>query len=369
MAQTRKGKIVGIEGDVVVRGEIEEVLEGRGYEVVFVGDLGAAEDLAERVEVDVLLVDIGRPGGKMTEGLKRIQVPVVVVTDASAVDRWDEAMGDGVYDYVIAPVERGALLRAVGRAVEKRRLSDEVCRWKQKMDALESDGMVERSLAAVGRLVNGIVHNLNGPLTVIVGRAELLQMRHPEIKGLDGLVAQANAMREMIGTMVRRNVWAREPGEQLIDLNELLILELGFLEADLGFKHEVETVYRLAESLPKVAGVYGELSQGFMGFIQHAIDAMEDSEEKVLTVATRADERFVYVDISDTGCGISEEDIARVFDPFFTTKPVGKRGTASFGSGLKLARRLLASHGGEVVVQSEVGRGTKVTARMPIAHT
>ena len=319
----------------------------------------------------MLLADIGRPEEEIKEGLKRMQAPVVVVTDASGVDRWDEATGDGVYDYVIAPVERGALLRAVGRAVEKRRLSDEVCRWKQKMDALESDRMVERCLAAVGRLVNGIVHNLNGPLTVIVGRAELLQMRHPEIKGLDGLVAQANAMREMIGTMVRRNVWAREPGEQLIDLNELLILELGFLEADLGFKHEVETVYRLAESLPKVAGVYGELSQGFMGFIQHAIDAMEHSEEKVLTVATRADERFVYVDISDTGCGISEEDIARVFDPFFTTKPVAKRGTASFGSGLKLAmyRRLLTSHGGEVVVQSEVGRGTKVTARMPIADT
>jgi len=115
--------------------------------------------------------------------------------------------------------------------------------------------------------------------------------------------------------------------------------------------------------------VYGELSQSFVGIVQNAIDAMEDSEEKVLTVATRADERFVYAEIADTGRGIPEEQIPRVFDPLFTTKPVAKRGANSWESGLKLAtcRTLLASHGGEVVVQSEVGQGTKVMVRIPVA--
>lgn len=317
------------------------------------------------------MVGIGHPERKVNKRLRRMEIPVVVVTDSSGADRWDEAVGDGVYDYVIAPVERGALLRAVGRAVEKRRLSDELRRWKQRVDALESDRMAERGLAAVGRLVDGIVHNLNGPLTTMMGRAELLRMRHPAIEGLDALVAQVNAMCEMIHAMVRRHALEQDTGERLIDLNELLLLELGFLEADLEFKHEIKKIYRFAESLPKVAGVYGELSQSFMGFIRNAIDAMEDSEEKMLTVETRADERFVYAEIADTGCGISEEHLPRIFDPFFTTKPGAKRGTASSRSALKLAmcRRLLASHGGEIVVQSKVGRGTKVTVRMPIPNT
>lgn len=369
MSQEYKGKILLIEGDIGMRGGIEGMLEGAGYEVVFVEDPGAVEYLAERMEGDVLLVGMRCPEEKVTEGLRRMEVPVVVVTDASGVDRWDEEMGDGVYDYAMVPVERSVLLRVVGRAVEKRRLSDEVSRWKQRVDALESDRMAERNLAAVGQLVNGIVHNLNGPLTTILGRAELLHMRHLDIKGLDELSARANAMREMIHTMIRRDILGRDRDKQLIDLNELLLLELRFLEADLAFKHEIEKVYRFAESLPRVVGVYGELSQSFVGIVQNAIDAMEHSEEKVLTVATRADERFVYVEIADTGCGIPEEHLPKVFDPLFTTKPVAKGGANSWESGLKLAtcRRLIRSNSGEIEVQSETGQGTKVSVRIPVA--
>ena len=153
------------------------VLEAVGYEVAFAEAPESAEPGAKQTEADVLLVNLGSPEKKWVKKLKRMEVPVVVMTDASGVDQWDEEMGDEVYEYVITPLERGRLLRAVARAVEKQRLSDELHSWKERVDTLESDRVTERPLSDVGRLVHGIMHNLNGPLTTVMGRAELLQMQ------------------------------------------------------------------------------------------------------------------------------------------------------------------------------------------------
>ena len=364
MSKESKGRLLIIEGEVVERGEIGEMLEEAGYEAVFAEDPESAESLAKQSKPDVLLVNVGSPVKKWVKKLKKMKAPMVVLTDVSGVDQWNGEMGDGVYEYVITPMERGRLPRAVARAVEKQRLSDELGCWKERVDILESDRVAERALSEVGRLVHGIMHNLNGPLTTVMGRAELLRMRYPEVKGLDEIILRAQTMCELIEGMIRRELLGREMG------NELLTVELRFLKSDLEFKHQIEKVYRFAESMPRIEGVYGELSQAFVGIILNAVDAMAHSRKKVLTVATRADERFACVEISDTGCGIPEEHLAKIFDPLFTTKPVTKRGTTSTGNGLKLitCRKLFTAYGGEIEVDSEAGRGTKVTVRLPVAR-
>ena len=369
MSKKSKAKFLIIDGGEMGCGEIGRMLEEVGYEVVFAGGPEVAEQVAKQTEANVLLVGIASPEKKLAKALKRMEAPVVVLTDASGVDQWDEEMGDGVYEYVIAPVERGRLLRAVARAMEKQRLSNELHSWKECVDALESDRVTERPLSDVGRLVYGIMHNLNGPLTTIMGRAELLRMRDPEANGVDEIILRAQTMRELIAGMIRRDISGQEVERQLIDLNELLTVELRFLESDLEFKHQIEKVYRFAESLPPIKGIYGELSQALVGIVLNAADAMAGLKKKVLTVTTRAEERFVCVEISDTGCGIPEEDLAKVFDPLFTTKPVAKRGASSLGNGLKLTtcRKLLRAHGGEIEVDSKVKHGTRVTVRLPVA--
>ncbi|MCK5526333.1 MAG: hypothetical protein KAJ05_04245, partial [Candidatus Latescibacteria bacterium] len=265
MSKKSKAKFLIIDGGEMGCGEIGRMLEEVGYEVVFAGGPEVAEQVAKQTEANVLLVGIASPEKKLAKALKRMEAPVVVLTDASGVDQWDEEMGDGVYEYVIAPVERGRLLRAVARAMEKQRLSNELHSWKECVDALESDRVTERPLSDVGRLVYGIMHNLNGPLTTIMGRAELLRMRDPEANGVDEIILRAQTMRELIAGMIRRDISGQEVERQLIDLNELLTVELRFLESDLEFKHQIEKVYRFAESLPPIKGIYGELSQALVG--------------------------------------------------------------------------------------------------------
>jgi signal transduction histidine kinase len=84
-----------------------------------------------------------------------------------------------------------------------------------------------------------------------------------------------------------------------------------------------------------------------------------------ITLSTGVEGSDVWIRIEDTGCGISEENLTRVFDPFFTTKPVGQ-GT---GLGLSVSYSIVAKHGGQIEVASEVGRGTRFTVRLPIRHT
>ena len=96
--------------------------------------------------------------------------------------------------------------------------------------------------------------------------------------------------------------------------------------------------------------------------INNALDSVSTSEKKEIHVNIRPEGKFVQLTIADTGYGISPENLEKIFDPFFTTKPVGK-GT---GLGLSICHSIVESHGGDIVCESEVGKGTKITVLLPI---
>lgn len=106
----------------------------------------------------------------------------------------------------------------------------------------------------------------------------------------------------------------------------------------------------------------GQLNQVFMNILVNAAHAIEKQGE--ITVKTWGDNGHIYVSVSDTGCGIPQDKINRIFEPFFTTKEVGK-GT---GLGLSIAYDIIKKHGGEVNVESEVGKGTAFTIKIPVVE-
>jgi two-component system, NtrC family, sensor kinase len=125
-------------------------------------------------------------------------------------------------------------------------------------------------------------------------------------------------------------------------------------------KHGTELVRRY-EDVPPVRCLPDELNQVWTNLVHNALQAMD--HKGTLTVGLRREGEEVAVSISDTGCGIPEEIRSRIFDPFFTTKPAGE-GT---GLGLDIVRKILDKHQGRIEVDSEVGRGTTFTVRLPIA--
>ncbi len=150
-----------------------------------------------------------------------------------------------------------------------------------------------------------------------------------------------------------------ETGWRTADLHIGLDSTLAIVAHEIKYKASVEKQYGV---LPEITCVAPQLNQVFMNLLVNAAQAIK--ERGVITIRTGRDGDMVWVEVSDTGAGISPENLHRIFEPFFTTKPVGS-GT---GLGLSLSYGIVKTHGGRIDVASTVGSGTTFTVRLPITQ-
>ncbi|MBU1881904.1 HAMP domain-containing protein, partial [bacterium] len=228
--------------------------------------------------------------------------------------------------------------------------------------------LIETSrMAFLGLYSQGIMHNINGPLNTIIGFSSLLNKR-PEVSELsERIYNDAQRIAEQINILGRR--WHRTGHQQteLLNMNDIIEDELKFLEADLFYKHNVEKNFNLDAKLPLIAGRYGDFSHAFLNIISNALDAMLESPLHQLTITTKADDKEVSIEVSDTGIGINSENVNRIFVPFFSTKRRNlKEGIPSgAGLGLPIARKILEPYNAQFEVESELGKGTTMRIRFP----
>lgn len=149
--------------------------------------------------------------------------------------------------------------------------------------------------------------------------------------------------------------------EMDVNLNSVLTTELKFLEADIFFKHEVEKLIQLCESLPSIRGIYSDFSQSLSNIMRNALDAMRTADRKRLTVRTYLAENHTCVETSYTGEGIPEENVKHLFKPHFSTKRhIGEGDQArssGTGLGLYMVYELLRKYNAEYDIRSTVGKG------------
>lgn len=235
---------------------------------------------------------------------------------------------------------------------------------------LEIELMRETKLAEFGMLSAGVAHNLRGPLTGILGCCDLLEMKNMGGKEITQIQHQALTMSAIISNLMNKSRNEQETEPQPLILEEVVRTELQFLDANLFFKHNVEKVVDLETHLPTIHGVYGDLSQVVGNLLRNAIDAMHDREQRLITVRLWKEDKHILFAVTDTGCGISDDNLKRLFTPFFTTKP--KAGEAQTGTptgtglGLSTSRSILARFGAEIHVDSKSGRGSTFTIKFPL---
>ncbi len=179
-------------------------------------------------------------------------------------------------------------------------------------------------------------------------------------QNLDTIRAETERIAHIVQGLLTFSRKSRQDKIEAVDLNETLARTLMLSEHQLTVGN-VRVKRDLHPNLPTVQACPGELQQVFMNLIINAAHhAMPDGGELHVRSGTIPDGR-VFVDIEDTGSGISPEDINRIFDPFFTTKDEGQ-GT---GLGLSVSRNIIESHGGEIGVQSTVNQGTTFRVILP----
>ena len=233
---------------------------------------------------------------------------------------------------------------------------------------LRSKLMHAEKMAAVGKLVAGVAHEVNNPLTAILGFTDLL-MENPELpesarRDLRVILQEAQRTKQIVQNLLS---FARQvpPQRQAVQLNSILQRTVHLRSYDF-ISHGIDVVEHLDETLPQVIGDSHQLQQVFLNILNNAYDAVRESASPShparIEIRSAHTNAFVEISFSDNGVGIADPD--RIFDPFFTTKDVGK-GT---GLGLSICYGIVHEHGGEIVCHNnQDSEGATFIVRLPVA--
>jgi PAS domain S-box-containing protein len=259
------------------------------------------------------------------------------------------------------------LLAAVGNQIAT--TIDKALLLKETQDAYQSLALAQEQLlqsekmAAVGQLISGVAHELNNPLTAILGYSQLLQGEElTNSRGADyveKLYKQAQRTHHIVQSLLS---FARQhkPERKSVDLNQILEDTLILREYDMKL-NSIRIHRELESNLPVTAGDFHQLQQVFLNILNNAVDAVVEKGGKgEIWIRTALAGNRLRVEITDNGPGV--KDPHRVFDPFYTTKPVGK-GT---GLGLSICYGIVKEHGGEIQVRNSHPRGATFSIVLPI---
>jgi len=242
---------------------------------------------------------------------------------------------------------------------------------------LQEQLMVSDRMASVGILAAGVAHEINNPLAAILTNLHMAVETLPTLKidpvskndqsELEEELHDALEASERLRDIVRDlKIFSRTPESAMgpVDIHRILDSSLRMAWNEL--KHRARIV-RKFERVPSVHGDESRLGQVFLNLIVNAVQAMEEghADRNTITISTAVDARGrVEVEVRDTGCGMSQEVLSHIFTPFFTTKPVG----VGTGLGLSICSRIVQALGGEIAVESEVGKGTCFHICLPPAQ-
>ena len=260
-----------------------------------------------------------------------------------------------------------------------RTLEEKIIERTRQLEEAQAQLIQSEKLSAIGQLAAGVAHELNNPLGGILGYAqftlEKLRKYAPDtttqkeidsfIRYVSDIEVQARRCKTIVQNLLRFSRSSRIVELEEIDINRAVEETLSFVEHQLRI-NQIELAVQLAPGLPRIQGNTGQLQQVFTNLIINAMHASKPGA--TISISSRFSPALgefggaVEIAVSDQGHGIAPQHMKKIFEPFFTTKEVGK-GT---GLGLSVSYGIVKEHGGEISVESELGKGTTFTIVLPV---
>ncbi len=360
-----------------------------GADLVYIGDYDNKDDFS--------LAHVARIGGSYVHTLKVDGVRELLKNDSTSLSYLDNVFGSekSLKAYHTTSIQVGSetvgiMLIAGGKItgstrqqmnilqLVQQRLAFEYEREKSNAETLKLEEQLRHSqkMESLGTLAGGVAHDFNNILGAILGYTGLLKLDLRDnkklLRYLDTIEKSAQRAAELTKQLLG---FARKGKTSVISIDFNRICRETVEMTKKMIEKNIDVAMDLHENLPTTEGDESQLSQALMNLILNARDAMPrggrlalstamveaaDAVNSPLNLENRA---YIIVQVSDSGQGISKENLSRIFEPFFTTKPKGK-GT---GLGLSMVYGIVKNHGGEIKVDSEVGRGTVVRVYLPVS--
>ena len=223
----------------------------------------------------------------------------------------------------------------------------------------------QEKLATLGEIIAGVAHELNNPLTGVIGFSELI-MEDPDLPegfrdDLKTIHNEAERAKRIVQNLL---FFARQAPQEkeAVNLHEAFRKALALIEYDVKSRGtQIEQQFSKEELT--VWADYFQIQEVILNLVTNAAQAIElAGKGDHILIKTEKSDKYAVISVTDNGPGIPRQNLQKIFNPFFTTKPVGK-GT---GMGLAISYGIIQNHGGEISVRSEVGKGTTFTIRLPL---
>jgi two-component system sensor histidine kinase/response regulator len=374
-------QILVIDDEIGPRESLRMLLKPN-YQVYTAENVEAGLLILREKNPDVVISDIRMPGTNGIDGLRKIReidphIAVIMLTGFGALDTAKEALRLGANDYISKPFDAREMREVIGRNVERTRIfrtsENAAAEIKELNSRLLKELAQKERLASLGQASAEFVHDLGNPLTIVWGYVQLLAKKLEQSEKENGTTNGTSAKEINI---IEQNVRL---------CRELLTMwqSYGSVEAS---PHKPISVARIVGEIVKGVGpmasqsavelhcnvcddpctLLGESVQIMRAIQNVIINAVQASAEKKGSVTVSCTRRDFYVDVrvEDTGCGITQEQLAKIFDPYFTTKQ-SKSGT---GLGLYITRKVIEDHNGSIKVDSTPQIGTTFTIRLPLLN-
>ena len=315
---------------------------------------------------DIVITDVKMPGEGGLVLLSRIKknfpkIVVIMVTGHGEKSNIIDSIREGVFDYIEKPFSDKELLNSVIRA-------EKYCKLQKQLKISEAINIQSAKLASIGVLASGVAHELNNPLTTVLGHANLLTTSKNDPAKVEEKAEKikkaAERMRAIINHLRTFTRESKSTEMRHFDISEPINNALEFLRTQLELQ-EISINLSLSDSLIPIWGDMTQLESVFQNLLinsRDAFDDVKDNRKKQITITSLVEGKNVIILFEDNATGIPEKIKENIFDPFFTTKETGK-GT---GLGLSITRNIVDKHNGTISIESNCGKGTKFIIAFPI---
>ncbi len=397
----KKKKILVVDDEQKNLAAIKRIFwEDENVSLEFADNGKTALEKVESFSPDIVLLDILMPGldgyqvcQKIKESPRSSNVMVLLLSGKTALEDRIKGYEASADDYISKPYDVEELKAKINILLRLKGAQDELKKMNLDLENLvqkRTKELVQKEQQAiVGRMVQGIVHNLRGPFSGVKGFVYLIQMSLKDCLGpadqcstelssnlktiagyVDQCLVASNRLEDMINELLNKGRKDASKEKTVIDLNDVLRSELDFLQADMELKHKIKQTILLTENLPLIQGIHSDFSQIFSNLIQNAVHAMKTSiSPKEISIVSQFDEQNIIFEFMDSGAGIEPEIQEKIFEPFFSTKEMKddvKEGE-SFGTGLGLytCAEIIRFYDGWISVSNREEGGACFTVVLP----